>query len=157
MEDLPTFLAQNSYVNPQDKNNALFNYAADTPLNMFAWLKSHPEKLDAFSTTMAAANSLKTQGVLLTFERLFPPEPVHAAVIDLEPTKVLLVDVGGGRGNVLERFREHRPDVKGRMILQDLQEVIHGRELCNGVEYMVHNFFTPQPIKGDLNALPSVS
>ena len=29
---------------------------------------------------------------------------------------VLLVDVGGGRGKLLERFRQQIPDLQGRMI-----------------------------------------
>ena len=112
---------------------------------MFEWLQTQPEKLASFGATMAAANTLKTRGVLTTLSRLFAFEDDHDQQVE---SNVLLVDIGGGRGKLLERFRQQRPDLKGRMVLQDLPKVIEGRETANGVEYLVHDFFTPQCIKG---------
>ena len=40
---------------------------------------------------------------------------------------VLLVDVGGSRGRLLERFRQQRPDCLARMVVQDLPNMIEGR------------------------------
>ncbi|MDI1488689.1 MAG: hypothetical protein OHK93_007965 [Ramalina farinacea] len=62
---------------------------------------------------------------------------------------VLLVDVGGGRGHDLEAFKEAFPHQEGRLIVQDLPDVIDDiRQPVPGVEAMKHNFFTPQPVKG---------
>ncbi len=62
---------------------------------------------------------------------------------------VLLMDVGGGQGQAPREVRKDRPDLVGRMIAQDLPEVIAGREVVEGVETMAHDFFEPQPVKGD--------
>ena len=40
---------------------------------------------------------------------------------------VLLVDVGGSRGRLLERFRQQRPDCLARMAVQDLPNMIESR------------------------------
>ena len=146
MPSLPAYLSTIAWSNPSNPSHTLFNYAQETPLNMFAWLQTQPEKLAIFGATMAAGNALRTRGVLTTLSRLFSSDGDHH-VKDIE-SDVLLVDVGGGRGKLLERFREQRPELEGRMILQDLPEVIKGREAAEGVEYMVHDFFNPQPIKG---------
>lgn len=62
---------------------------------------------------------------------------------------VLLVDIGGGTGRDIIEFRQRYPDVKGRLVLQDLQSVIdEAFSLPPGVETMAHDFFTPQPIQG---------
>ena len=66
----------------------------------------------------------------------------------LDEEDVILVDVGGGHGHVLEDFRKQRPDIKGRVIVQDLPEVIEGRVSLNGVEVMAYNLFTAQPVRG---------
>lgn len=113
---------------------------------MFEWLQTQPEKLAVFGATMAAANALKTTGVVATLSRLFPFETDNR--VGTSENVVLLVDVGGGKGNLIERFRGQRSDLAGRMIVQDLAKVIEGREAIEGIELMVHDFFTPQPIKG---------
>lgn len=115
-------------------------------MSMFEWLQTQPEKLAVFGATMAAANALKTTGVVATLSRLFPFETCN--YVANSESKVLLVDVGGGKGDLIERFRRQRSDLVGRMIVQDLPKVIEGRQAIEGVELMVHDFFTPQPIKG---------
>jgi hypothetical protein len=72
---------------------------------------------------------------------------------------VLLVDVGGGVGHDLAEFRRKWPGVKGRLVLQDLGEVIEqakamNRETERGVEATVHDFFTEQPVKGMVHLPP---
>ncbi|KAL9084756.1 MAG: hypothetical protein Q9165_007931 [Trypethelium subeluteriae] len=63
---------------------------------------------------------------------------------------VLLVDVAGGRGHDLEKFRQHYPDLPGRCILQDLPETIEDLKgnPPRGCEMQGYDFFTAQPIKG---------
>ena len=113
---------------------------------MFDWLHTQPEKLASFGAAMAAANHLKIKGVLSTLSRLFPSANDPKSIYN--ERDVLLVDVGGGKGKLLERFRKERPDLVGRMILQDLSKVIEGREMVPEFECMVHDFLTPQPIRG---------
>lgn len=75
-----------------------------------------------------------------------------------EEGAVLLVDVGGGIGADMERFRKRYPDMPGKVIVQDLPDVINSTKMPQGVEGMAHDFFTPQPVKGKAlnNKLPSV-
>ncbi|KAL8951243.1 MAG: hypothetical protein Q9222_002771 [Ikaeria aurantiellina] len=62
---------------------------------------------------------------------------------------VLLVDIGGGPGQELERFRANNPDIPGRCVLQDLPLTLRRIDkMPEGIEAMEHDFFTPQPIKG---------
>ena len=64
---------------------------------------------------------------------------------------VLLVDVAGGRGHDVGKFRAHFPHLPGRCILQDLPETIAQVRKTTppqGVELMEYDFFTPQPVKG---------
>lgn len=62
--------------------------------------------------------------------------------------KVLVVDVGG-RGHDLEAFKSAFANQRGRLVLQDLPETIDEIEnLPLGVEFVKHDFFSPQPIKG---------
>ena len=115
-------------------------------MSMFEWLQTQPEKLAVFGATMAAASALRANGVMATLSILFPFETDN--YVGTSEDKVLLVDVGGGKGDLIERFRRQRSDLAGRMIVQDLPKVIEGRPAIEGVEFMVHDFFTPQPIKG---------
>lgn len=65
----------------------------------------------------------------------------------------LVVDVGGGKGHDLERFLERFPQTKGRLVLQDLPRTIGSiQELSPGIYFMAHDFFTPQPVKGEQNS-----
>ena len=82
---------------------------------------------------MTAANALNTQGVLATLSRLFADDTLLS---NCGENTVLLVDIRGCKGNLLERFRAQRLDLKGRIILQDLPEVVKGRGNTHGVDYM---------------------
>jgi len=64
---------------------------------------------------------------------------------------VLLVDVAGGRGHDIQAFKKAFPNKKGRLVLEDLPAVIDDiSELDEGIERVKYDFFTPQPIKGEL-------
>lgn len=68
---------------------------------------------------------------------------------------VLLIDVGGGFGHYTEELLSKFPNCPGRLILQDLPPVI-GRiqQLHPRIEKMEYDFFTEQPVKGELHLLP---
>lgn len=67
---------------------------------------------------------------------------------------VLVVDVGGGKGRDLKAFHQKFPTLPGQLVLQDRASVLDDEEvkgLDEKIEVMEHDFFTPQPIKGDLS------
>lgn len=114
MPTLPAYLSSILWTNTNDPSHTLFNYALQTPMSMFEWLQTQPEKLASFGATMAAANTLNTRGVLATLSKLFAFEDEHDQKLE---SNVLLVDIGGGRGKLLERFKQQRPHLQGRMVL----------------------------------------
>jgi hypothetical protein len=78
--------------------------------------------------------------------------PARSALLEGEQTlkndEVLLVDVGGGRGHEVQKFADAFPEVKGRLIVQDQQSMIEQAASSDRIEFMAHDFFTPQPVKG---------
>jgi hypothetical protein len=78
--------------------------------------------------------------------------PARTALLDglptLENDEALLVDVGGGQGHEAIKFNKAFPQVKGRLIVQDQQGMLGASETSQKVEFIEHDFFTPQPVKG---------
>lgn len=63
------------------------------------------------------------------------------------PEDVLLVDIGGGDGGDLKRFRNAFPELEGRLVLQDLGPVVK-RAADPAYEAMEYDWMQSQPIKG---------
>lgn len=63
---------------------------------------------------------------------------------------VLVVDVGGGSGHATRQIKRLiGGDIKGRLILQDQEQVIQDiKDDLGIIEKTSHDFFTPNPIKG---------
>ena len=74
--------------------------------------------------------------------------PFTEAAASVEPDRALFVDVGGSIGHQCARLKAKYPNLPGRIILQDLEETISNAPPIKGVEFMVHNFFNLQPVKG---------
>ena len=151
MAKLPEYLASISFRCPEDPDNALFQYALSTKLNIFQWLETQPEQLAAFSAYNATSTKRRGPVLRAALSALLPPKgpgtPSEGA--PFEEDEILLVDVGSGRGQVLGDFRKERPDLVGRIIAQDLPKVIAGREVVDGIEHIAFDFFQLQPVKGD--------
>ncbi len=64
------------------------------------------------------------------------------------PEEVIFVDVGGGIGTQGLNLRTNFPHLRGRVILQDLATPIKQALPVDGMEAMVHDFWTEQPVKG---------
>lgn len=157
MGKLPEYLASTSFRNPSDPEHSLFHFALNTDLNMFQWLRTQPQALALFTEYNAAATRLQGPDIRATISSLFPVEATVKPHDDFagdavsQEDDVLLVDIGCGQGNALSEVRGMRPDLKGRMIAQDLPEVVQRRGAAGeGVENMVHNFLEPQPVKGTI-------
>ncbi|KAJ5811456.1 Winged helix-turn-helix transcription repressor DNA-binding [Penicillium riverlandense] len=78
--------------------------------------------------------------------------PVQEQLVDGAPIgdqDVLLVDMGGSIGHDLSEFRRRWPNVPGRLVLQDLPEVVcSAKDLDPSIEVTAYDFFTELPIKG---------
>jgi len=99
------------------------------------------EKLALFNDAMTimAVLGLKPLGGLYPFDGLVENEE-----------GVALVDVGGGKGQMLRVVGEAWPGMRGRLCLQDLQVVLDGGVVVdNEVRLVAYDFFKEvQPIKG---------
>lgn len=83
-------------------------------------------------------------------EEWFDFYPVAERLLVQEQDKVLLVDVGGGKGHDLVKFHEKHSELPGKLIVQDLPAVIDdiSEPLPTRIEAQKYDFFTPQPIRG---------
>lgn len=68
--------------------------------------------------------------------------------LDIKEGDVAIVDVAGGQGHIMAGVRKQNPGLKGRLVVQDLQSVFDAAPdgPPEGVEFMGHNIFKPQPI-----------
>jgi hypothetical protein len=77
--------------------------------------------------------------------------PVESTISKAFPTEdndaVLLVDIGGGVGHDLKAFNARFPTLPGRLVLQDLPQVIENiTDLPDTIEPLKYDMFTPQPL-----------
>ncbi|OGM48243.1 O-methyltransferase [Aspergillus bombycis] len=121
----------------------LFKYAHGTDV-IFGLLEKNPEQKQAFDDYMA---SRRVANLPQWFE-IYPAAEKFADARH-DPNASLMVDVGGGPGQELIRFKERCPDIPGRLVLQDLPLTLRRIDkLPAGIEAMEYDFFTPQPVKG---------
>lgn len=92
---------------------------------------------------------LKTYDELMPIDGIFPFASLKEEV-EKDPERPFLVDVGSGRGQSCFTIQREIGDAfEAKFILQDLPGVISllKPEDYPGMELMVHDAFTPQPIK----------
>ncbi|PWY68705.1 O-methyltransferase [Aspergillus eucalypticola CBS 122712] len=133
------------YRNPQDAYDTTFQLAFETKEHYFEWIQHDPEELHAFNTVMEIGNR-SLEGV--QWYDYYPWQENLATTGDTN--RVLLVDIGGGRGHDLSGFKRKYPEIRDHLIVQDLPKVIEDilEPLIEGVQPMGYNMFDPQPIRG---------
>lgn len=77
-----------------------------------------------------------------------PVKEAARDALEADPNRVILVDVGGNAGQHSARIVERLPELRGHVLLQDLEETVRNAPRIEGVEAVAHDFFTPQPVKG---------
>lgn len=108
-------------------------------------ISADPERFEMFNQTLVEMdNSMPVLG-------MFPFENLKTEV-ESDPQRPFIVDIGGGTGRVLESIQKEAPAGFGaEMILQDRGDVIESipENYIPNVTKMVHDFFTPQPVKSN--------
>lgn len=145
---IPQFLRENGYRNPSDPNHAPWHQGHKTDLSPFPWLNAHPEYMRFFLPWMATMRD----GQPSFLEGMDFRKEILSGKRNLGTTPVF-VDVGGAMGHQCIALRQRYPDLQGRIILQEQPFIIDQVKTnplpgFEGIEAMVHDFFTPQPIKG---------
>ncbi len=149
---LSAFLEKSKYEDSTDIKDCAWQMGMRTDEHLFPYLVKHPEIGRLFGDAMG--------GYSLSRARWFDDGCVdvakvlnladESAVVEGEKGKVMLVDVAGGAGHDIELFRKKFPEIKERLVLQDLPSVIemYEKQHPDGVEAMAHDIFTAQPILG---------
>ena len=143
---IPAFLKANGYRNPVDPLDAAVQRAFNSKKHFFDIMVDQ-NVLEMFQDAMSSYREDRAE-----FLDVFPAKEQLIQECD-GSGKVLFVDVGGGRGQEVMKLRERFPDATGRMVLQDQEDVISQVTESDGMELMVHDFFTPQPVKGEYSNL----
>lgn len=116
-----------------------------TDIHGFEWLSKHPKIFNDFNIFMSAQREGRAHWL-----DFYPYEQKLSAEARDNEHDVLFVDVGGALGSEIKELRKRYPALKGRMILQDLQQTIDHVSADPGMEATVHDFFTPQPVTGKI-------
>ena len=134
------------YQNTGSITNSPFQYGHDTKSSFFQWMAEHPEHSEHFDNYMSGYRQGKRSWMEKDF---YPVEARLGEDVKDASDDVFLVDVGGGKGHDLQELKTKHPNIPGRLVLQDQQSVIEKiSQAPAGIELTVHDFFTPQPIKG---------
>lgn len=109
-------------------------------------MRQDPELKRAFDSYMP----IRRNGLRVPWHEIYPA----ATELDIkglsEPHEPpLLVDVGGNTGYDAASFKGKNPHIKGRCVVQDLPETLASSVAPQGIERMVYDIFTPQPVKGE--------
>lgn len=114
-------------------------------MSLFQLLKHDPELKKRFDDYMTGRKAV----VKAPWFDVFPAARRLPAVAGGSGAATI-VDVGGGQGIEMVRFCRRYPDFKGKLIIQDLPETLAGlqKNEFRQIEYMPHDFFTEEPIKG---------
>lgn len=96
---------------------------------------------------------LKDLGHLMALNRAvtwvdrYPVEERLGPLTTTTADKAVIVDVGGGFGQQAVLFRKTFPHLRGRVIVQDTSNTLAFVKPIEGIEFVQHDFFQPQPIK----------
>ncbi|KAJ5545876.1 hypothetical protein N7494_003461 [Penicillium frequentans] len=140
LSKLPEYFRTKGWESPSDAFDGPFQFAIESP-HYFEFLSSNPFYQQAFNTTMTM--SFRRRGE--DWFDVFPVADRLRVPGDADP---LLVDIGGGQGEDLKKFKARFPTMSGRLFLQDLPAVAQGvQDLPAGIEVQDHDFFQVQPVK----------
>ncbi|KAL3458173.1 S-adenosyl-L-methionine-dependent methyltransferase [Aspergillus heterothallicus] len=137
---LPDFLAETGYAEPTSLKNCPFQRAFRTDQTLFEWLPQNPKHLSSLGQLMGMQRPMVWVDHFPVLEYL--------GDFAASPERPLLVDVGGSFGHQSKAFRAKFPNLRGRVIVQDMPQVIAQAPHTEGVEFAAHDFFSPQPVRG---------
>ncbi|KAL8832258.1 MAG: hypothetical protein Q9170_004946 [Blastenia crenularia] len=136
---LPGYMHSIKYQNPIQSATSAFAYTNGS--EFWHYLSQTPEHSAIFNEFMAT----RRQGRRNWYD-IYPIDQELSSPSG--QTDVLLVDVGGNRGHDLMSIKAKNPGLVGRMILQDLPNVVARTSFGpdSGITAMGHDFFEPQPV-----------
>ncbi|KAI0020536.1 putative O-methyltransferase [Xylariomycetidae sp. FL0641] len=143
--NLPAFLARTQYEEPVDPRNTCYMDLTAERAPLFARCAASPAHQASFIGFMRGITAYK-----LDWTDVYDTAQLLAGDHG-KPERALLVDVGGASGVDVARLLRKLPADKvapGRLVLQDLPEVVGLARVDAKITAMPHDFFTPQPVEG---------
>ena len=145
---LPGYLSQSNFAEPTDPHQTVFLAAKQWRAggSLFDYYSEHESQRHTFENVLSGimvhrASWLDVYGA--------HSELAHDTSVPGSASETVLVDVGGSVGHDIESFRAAHPHTASRLVLQDRGEVLR-RAVCHSqVRLMSHDFFTPQPVRGE--------
>jgi len=110
----------------------------------FQLMEKDPVKMQEFQSNLGGSAHLHPWTGFYDFSKLATEDEGRA----------VFVDVGGGHGHAISSILRAHPDIRpNQCVLQDSGAVIDfaqkgNKDLPNEVEKQVHDFFSPNPVKG---------
>ncbi|KAL7623125.1 hypothetical protein AAE478_006806 [Parahypoxylon ruwenzoriense] len=149
---LPAFLQRHAYHPPSTKTDTAFalGNGLSPETTIFEWLKTRPENARSFNVFMGAHRTgvrswLDGPEVISEITDAF--KKVTAGKTEGQEKGVSFVDIGGGIGHQCKAFKKRTPHLDGKIILEDLEEVVQDAELEDGIEAAGLDFLKGQPVK----------
>ena len=137
----PAYLAHNDYKNPSGTPaSTVFNWAKNHTGTLFEYYNQHPKQEADFARCMTGY-----AGNLTPWTEIYPTDELVAGG---PSDDVVLVDVGGSVGHDISLLQAKHSLGPGRLVLQDQAAVIEEAHADSSITAMVHDFLTPQPVKG---------
>lgn len=149
-QEMPAFLRKNSYQDVTDGKACVFQPAYRTELDTYTYFSQHPENLKALIKYMGLEQDVRG--------RWLKEYPFEKQTQDWnpKPEEAVFVDIGGNVGHYCALFKSEFPNILGRILLEDLPDTLAHALPTPGVEKLGHDFFEPQPIKGECELLYSI-
>ena len=142
---MPEYLAKTGYVNPSDPADGVFQYTKSFKGTLFDYYSTHPQESQTFNHILGGVMAHQASWLdIYPHETLLETNPISLSSNE----NAVIVDMGGNVGRDLNRFRIAHPEVAGRLVLQDRPEIVRDSICPDPVRKMPHDFFTPQPVKG---------
>jgi len=141
LANFPKFAQDTNYRNPTNLEQSNYQNLYGPGTSVFGSFKDDPELGTAFNDSMKSFALNKASWCDIY--------PIDQIVAELREGKPLVIDIAGGVGHDLERFRARYPDVPhGSLILQDLPDVAQQAQVKAPAITQSHDIFTPEPVKG---------
>jgi hypothetical protein len=140
----PEFFQKTGYKNPTDPADGVFQYTKGYRGGLFHYYTDNPREGASFNHIMGGVMGQQASWLdIISVENFLDGS---------DPSLPLVVDVGGNIGHDIEKFRQVYPDTAARLYLQDKAEVVELSKCPDPLNKMAHDFFQPQPIRGERNA-----
>ncbi|KAI2606353.1 S-adenosyl-L-methionine-dependent methyltransferase [Hypoxylon fragiforme] len=150
---IPEYLRRHAFNPPEAHEDTPFgigNREGSEEPTFYEWLAKRPQNARDFNVYMEYHRT----GVRTWLDRPEIISEIKDALEKItegkkgEEKSVAFVDIGGGIGHQCKALRTKVPEFKGKIVLEDLKEVVATAEPGEGIEKVEVNFLQGQPVKG---------